>query len=390
MLLLAAPGLLVLGVLLWEWRVPDEGAHLAPLLAAAPAVGAAATGRSSALLASGACALLALGPLGLTGPYEDVAARAGVCLAILSVLAAAQLGIVRRKRLTRELSRAREVATVTQEALLRPLPPRLEGYSLAAGHLSAVDGALVGGDLYDVVSTPYGVRVIMGDVRGHGLEAVGTVAAVLGSFREAAYDEPRLGGLLRRLERGLVRQQADTGEEFVTVLLLELGPDGLVTAHSCGHPWPYRLSGQERGYARVEPVGEAEPLPPLGLFPLPPRLPEPLRLCPEPGEVLFLYTDGAEDARNTDGDCFALRETLGVLLARRPAPAPAELVDGARSALLRHTGGAVGDDVALLALRDERARVPAQAAAGAEADARGPRPGDDRGPSRKSVSAEAR
>ncbi|CAL9323188.1 hypothetical protein SUDANB51_01556 [Streptomyces sp. enrichment culture] len=69
--------------------------------------------------------------------------------------------------------------------------------------LRRVAGAAIGGDLYEVVATEYGVRAVMGDVRGHGIGALGTVAAVLGCFREAAHDEKDLGGVLRRLERAL-------------------------------------------------------------------------------------------------------------------------------------------------------------------------------------------
>ena len=53
--------------------------------------------------------------------------------------------------------------------------------------------------------TPYGVRLIVGDVRGKGLPAVGTAALVLGVFREAAYDEPDLLAVVDRIERSLAR-----------------------------------------------------------------------------------------------------------------------------------------------------------------------------------------
>ncbi|WP_372498819.1 PP2C family protein-serine/threonine phosphatase [Streptomyces purpurascens] len=105
----------------------------------------------------------------------------------------------------------------------------------------------------------------MGDVRGHGIGAFGTVAAVLGCFREAAYDEADLGGVLRRLERALDRHlrrehPASVAEEFVTLLLVEIRADGEMAALNCGHPWPYRLSG-----TRVEQLAPADPYPPLGV-----------------------------------------------------------------------------------------------------------------------------
>ncbi|WP_328637309.1 PP2C family protein-serine/threonine phosphatase [Streptomyces canus] len=257
-----------------------------------------------------------------------------------------------RRTLLRELRQARQVAGAAQSVLLRPLPPRIDGLTVAAAQLSADRGATIGGDLYEAVATEHGVRVVMGDVRGHGLTAIGTAAAVLGSFREAVHDEPELAGVLRRLDRALarhLRERAEhdgtVAEEFVTVLLLEIGRDGGLHALNCGHLWPYLLSGPG-----VEPLSCADPLPPLGPFRLPWDL-QPLE-CGHllPGETLVLHTDGAEDARDAHGRFFSLPEVLRE--AARGAP---DVVLGAVfTALLNHTGGTPTDDVALLVLRNER------------------------------------
>ncbi|MFJ5262872.1 PP2C family protein-serine/threonine phosphatase [Streptomyces sp. NPDC088387] len=270
---------------------------------------------------------------------------------------------VRRSVLV-ELRQVRKVAGAAQEALLRPLPPRVDGLAVAAAQLSAERGAFVGGDLYEVIATEHGVRVVMGDVRGHGLAAIGTVAAVLGSFREAVHDECELGGVLRRLERALARhlcERARAGhpsaggdpdspvaEEFVTVLLLEIRPDGAVSALNCGHPWPYLLRG-----SRVEPLAVAEPLPPLGPFPLPAELPaEPVGEL-LPGDTLFLHTDGAEDGRDAHGRFFPLVEALTAAVRDGPRT-PQGVLGAVYTRLLRHTGGSPGDDVAMLVLRNDR------------------------------------
>ncbi|MFG2297540.1 PP2C family protein-serine/threonine phosphatase [Streptomyces sp. NPDC048603] len=291
-----------------------------------------------------------------------------------------------RQRLLAELRRARQNAGAARQALLRPLPPRVGGLALAAVH-----GAEAGGDLYDALPTPYGVRVVMGDVRGHGIPALGAATAVLGAFREAAHEEPSLAGVLRRMELALACHLRDraalehlmggTGpdsppaEEFVTVLLLEIGRDGTLTALNCGHPWPYRLppvsavhslaptpweDTAEPGDARPArdpgpPELPAEPerldcgetLPPLGVWPLPDELAA--RDCGElrRGEGLFLHTDGAAEARDPDGRYFP----LGGAIAEAAAATPARLVEGVHDALLRHTGGHLDDDVALLVLR---------------------------------------
>ncbi|WP_368661681.1 PP2C family protein-serine/threonine phosphatase [Streptomyces sp. NA02950] len=356
----------LLGIVVWELSCP-YGPRVIQLLAAAPAIACAFTGNRLCMLLGGASALFALVPLGIPAPENSadaLCARVGACAAILTVVAAGYLTTGRHSRLVRELERAQEVAAAAQQAVLRPLPPRLEGIELAGGHLSVSRGAAVGGDLYEVLATPYGVRVIIGDARGHGLAAIGTVAAVLGSFRDAAHEERALDGVLRRLDRALERHlreraggayapESPEAEEFVTVLLLEVGPDGEVTALNCGHPWPYRLLEQTVGPATARQTAPGEVLPPLGLFPLPAELPL-VHCAPLPaGDALVLHTDGAEDARDPGGAFFPLRRAL--MEAAGPGPlVPAAVVEGVRSAVLRHTGGRLADDVALVALRNDR------------------------------------
>ncbi|SPE48482.1 Stage II sporulation protein E (SpoIIE) [Streptomyces netropsis] len=383
-LVFALPGLWVLGVVVFELLSP-LGTPFIQLLAAAPAIACAGSGRRQCVVLGGGCALFALVPLGSSG-HPDPMGRAGTCCAILAVVVAGYLTTGRRLRLLRELERLREIAATAQQALLRPLPPRIDGITVAGGHLSASEGALVGGDLYEALATPHGVRIVMGDVRGHGLGAIGTVAAVLGSFREAAHDEVELPGVLRRLERALQRhlgqragaeprtaapgapvgapapkqedeRERSCAEEFVTVLLLELRADGEVAVLNCGHPWPYRLRCAADGGARAVVVTSGEPLPPLGAFPLPAEMPV-MRL-PRllPGDALVLHTDGAEDARNAAGAFFPLESVLAEAAHGTPI-VPATVVEHVRCALLRHTGGLLTDDIALLALRDDRQRLP--------------------------------
>ncbi|MET9689141.1 PP2C family protein-serine/threonine phosphatase [Streptomyces sp. NPDC006514] len=307
------------------------------------------------------------------------------CAAFLLLATGCALYI--RRELLAELRRSQEIAGAAQRALLGPLPGRIDGLMPAAAQLSASRGAAVGGDLYEAVPTAYGIRVVIGDVRGHGLPALGTAAAVLGAFREGAYDEPSLDGVLRRMERALGRHVRDraradprspVAEEFVTVLLLQIARDGTLLALNAGHPWPYLIrpapvpehcTVRGRGAApdpapqspaglvhptqrptQVLPLVGGETLPPLGVVSVPADVRP--RACGElrPGETLFLYTDGAEDARDRAGRFF----DLAGVLAREAAATPARLVAGVHAALLRHTGGRLADDVALLVLRNDR------------------------------------
>ncbi|MFH0517025.1 PP2C family protein-serine/threonine phosphatase [Streptomyces sp. M41] len=280
-----------------------------------------------------------------------------------------------RQALLRELRQVREVAGAAQSALLRPLPTRVDGLHVAAAQLSADRSARVGGDLYEVIATEHGVRAVMGDVRGHGIAAIGTVAAVLGSFREAVHDEPGLDGVLRRLDRALARhlrersRDSPASEEFVTVLLLEIGRDGEISALNCGHPWPYLLSG-----TTVEPLARTDPLPPLGPFPLPPEL-TPLP-CGSllPGDSLVLYTDGVEDGRDARGRFFSLQSALAEAVRHHPVT-PQTILRTLFMAVLRHTKGRPSDDMALLVLQNGRTKVDC-GSPGARGTARAATPSD--------------
>ncbi|PTM94686.1 PP2C family protein-serine/threonine phosphatase [Streptomyces sp. VMFN-G11Ma] len=304
---------------------------------------------------------------------DGLGARAVTCAVFFAVGTGLILHV--RRALLRELRQVRRIAGAAQSALLRPLPPRVGGLSVAAAQLSADREAVIGGDLYEVAATEHGVRAVMGDVRGHGIAAIGTVAAVLGSFREAVHDEPELGSVARRLERALARHLREraraehpsagaepdnpVAEEFVTVLLLEIGPEGELRLLSCGHPWPHLLS-----HGRVEPVARADPLPPLGPFPLPPE-PD-VQHCGRllPGETLLLHTDGVEDARDDHGRFFPLDEVLAQCVRDTQVPVPQQVLGSIFTALLRHTDGAPTDDVALLVLSNDRQLQPTPGARG--------------------------
>jgi sigma-B regulation protein RsbU (phosphoserine phosphatase) len=262
----------------------------------------------------------------------------------------------------RRLAQITQVAEVAQRAILRPIPARLGAMSFATRYLSAAEEALIGGDFYDAAFTPHGLRLIVGDVRGKGLPAVQLASVVLGCFREAAFAEADLGGLVAALDR---RVSAQLGEEdFVTVVLVEFGPQGWLRLVNCGHPPP--LLVQPTGRRLVEP---RQPALPLGLDPTP--VVEQVRLGPE--DRLLLYTDGLVEARAADGRQFELDDRVEACLT---AATLGHALDGLVGLLLAHAGGRLNDDLALVLLAPatspfRRARPPAVVE---EAGGSGPRP----------------
>ncbi len=304
---------------------------LADLLAAGPLLACArCSGRTTALVAVYAISLCAIVtaviavPLTASAGYRfTIVAGAG----IFAVFAA-----VTRTRREGALIR---ISEKVQRAILRPLPAEVGGVSFASHYQSATTQALVGGDLYDITMTQYGLRFIIGDVKGKGIDAVGRCAAVLAAFRELAFGEPDLAGLAEAMDARLSRDMEI--EDFVTVILAEFAP-GHARIVNCGHHPPVKLAANSKCLQVMAPP-QYEP--PLGLHPHPIRLDIGL----EPGDRLLFYTDGLVESRDQAGRFFALDAQVAAALA---APDLDTAVQGVVRLLLEHAGDDLADDVLLV------------------------------------------
>ncbi|MEV8088301.1 PP2C family protein-serine/threonine phosphatase [Streptomyces nigra] len=315
------------------------------LLATVPALAATAGGPRTVL-----CGGLFAGVLGVAlGLHHHVPGRfLGMTLAALVIITAAcGLTSALRGRRERVLAAVRSVAEAAQHALLQPVPSTVGPFQVAVRYSAAAAEARIGGDLYALVSTPYGVRLIVGDVRGKGLPAVGTAALVVGVFREAAHDEPDLLDVVARIERSLARNLGP--DDFVTAVVAGYPRTGELEVVNCGHAPPLLVRD-----SAVVPVEPDRPAPPLGLRGLSGETPD-LHVLPfTDGDQLLLYTDGVTEARNHDREFYPLAEGL----ARHTCDDPAETVTSLHGELLHHVGGHLHDDAALLLLRKP---VPAEA-----------------------------
>ncbi|MFB7456216.1 MULTISPECIES: PP2C family protein-serine/threonine phosphatase [unclassified Streptomyces] len=335
--------------------------ELGPLLMAAPAVTAAFAGpRLTALVG-----VLAVGARLTVASFQHtagIASRDGE----IAALAAGAIVVVAftavRDRHRRVLSQVRSVSEAAQKVLLRPLPDRIGPLTVASVYLAAEAEAQIGGDLYAAARTHTSTRLLIGDVRGKGLAAVGDAAMLLGSFYGFAHRQENLPALAAHLD-GSVRWDPHSGENsgeerFVTAVLLDF-PDhgGCVHMVNCGHPPPLML---HRG--TVVPLDRSPSAPPLGLgefncgdylldkFPF------------EEDDLLLLYTDGVVEARDKSGAFYVLPERLSAWGDR----APDDVLRRLRGDLLAYVGGRLTDDAAAVAVMC----TPPQRHASAAGDAR--------------------
>lgn len=331
----AVAGLLLLGVVLTDLLTGDETVFIS-LLITAPLLVAAFTrpGVTAAVGVAAAALAVVLAPASLLGTANYV-------IRVAAILAGSVLAVViaaRREQRERALVQMTTVADVAQNAILWPVPPRVGGLRVAARYVSASVAARIGGDLYEVVDGEHGTRLLVGDVRGKGLDAVRLASAVLGCFREVAHTRPDLASIHEALE-ATVRRIAGP-EDFVTAALVEITAEG-ATVLSCGHPEPILVMN---GTASLVPV--CTPALPLGLA-LSAGSPNPFAF--PAGARLLLHTDGLLEARDDDGVFFPALEQVDVLCDAQLDDCLDRLLDRLRE----HAGGHIGDDVALLLVERE-------------------------------------
>ncbi|MFF5445608.1 PP2C family protein-serine/threonine phosphatase [Streptomyces sp. NPDC012888] len=338
---------------------PAHVVYTGPLLVATPALAAVTMGPAGTLAAAGLAVAVSVTTATYNGAWGGQQVYANfLALSLVSVAGYLTSRAV-RVRQENELNQVRRIAAAAQEVLLRPVPARLGPVRAASMYLAAEAGAQIGGDLYDAVETRYGVRLIIGDVRGKGLPAVRAAAVVLGAFREAVHYEDDLaevvghcGAALRRdaAVRGALGPGGDDAllEGFVTALVAQVPAGHRVELVNRGHPPPLLLRG---GVVRA--LVPAVPLPPLGLEEFisgPPGRTESYPFAP--GDRLLLHTDGVIEARDADAVFFDLP---GAMAAMGDHGRQAFL-EWLREALDRHTRGRLADDVAVIVV--DRAEDP--------------------------------
>ncbi len=195
------------------------------------------------------------------------------------------------------------VARSLQASLLPPSLPAIPGLELGARYAPAGEGVEVGGDFYDAFALKGGRwLLVVGDVRGKGVDAAAVTGLARHTIRSIALYEAEPSAILAHLNQVLLSAEADrvaalqscddppwelTEPRFCTVALAIVEPGNAgadVVVCSGGHPLP--LVG--RGDGRVDTVGRAGSL--LGASAEIELYDVGLRLGP--GDSLVCFTDG--------------------------------------------------------------------------------------------------
>ncbi|MEV7074043.1 SpoIIE family protein phosphatase [Streptomyces sp. NPDC093990] len=271
-------------------------------------------------------------PVEVHGCVQDLTAQRSAELALVE----SEQAIVTQHGV---LHAERTLAARLQHALL-PLPTRpvhLAGLRVEVAYLPAQSGIHVGGDWFSAIELPDGDALfVVGDVAGHGIDAVATMAQLRFTAKGMVITGSSLTGALARLNTLLLHSRDSHGTATMVLARYDPGERCLVWAQA-GHPPPLLVrDGQARRLDR--PLGIL-----LGACSDPDF--QEARCVLEPGDRVLLYTDGLVE-RPPEGIDHGL-DRLAAALAAHPADEPGSLAPLLDSVL----DGDRRDDVCVVDIR---------------------------------------
>jgi len=246
--------------------------------------------------------------------------------------------VAHRKR----LSAIHEELRVARKMQLSILPQNFPKTDACLTHAVMTPAQDVGGDFYDVFPLPEDrIGVVIADVSGKGVPA-----ALFMMVSRTLLKGHAIGGLdparvLEQVNNGL--SEDNESQMFVTLLYGVVDADGLFTFANAGHCPPFLMhQGKE---PRLLPLTSGVA---LGVVPGLSYSLDTVQL--EPGDRLFLYTDGVPEAERPDNSLFEedrLREALAGVGDASPEGVNSAVIEAVRE----FTGGEhQSDDITCLTL----------------------------------------
>lgn len=243
---------------------------------------------------------------------------------------------IERERMEREL----ELATEIQQRFQPSSSPVVDGYEFQGISFSCYE---IGGDYYDFIPRHDGkLMVALGDVSGKGTSA----SLLMSSLHAAIHGQVAAKTPLQQMVMSVNLYLAENtpANRFITLFVAELDPaTGDLMYINAGHNPP--LVGRANG--TVEQLGAGGL--PLGLMSFAEYDTGSVHL--DPGDVLFIYSDGVSEANNINEDEFGM-DRLTEVIRTNVARSASGIRDRVEAALSEFTGTAApNDDITLVIVK---------------------------------------
>lgn len=238
-----------------------------------------------------------------------------------------------------------QLAQTLQSSLLPDELPTLEQVTLASAYHPAREESEVGGDFYDVFTTPSGCWLVVGDVCGKGPKAAAVTALVRHSVRAFAFVRSSPAQVLGAVNQVMLGHALANRFATAVVARLDLTSEPVkVVIARAGHPPPLLLAAD----------GEAGCIGAHGMMlgVRPGSNVVDVRIELTSGSTLVLYTDGLLDAGAPRQA--STPEDLCGLLAEHAGVAPHLVVQQLERLALSSGAGRLRDDVAIMVARIDR------------------------------------
>jgi len=242
---------------------------------------------------------------------------------------------VERDRLRREM----EVAATIQGHLLPQSLPEFEGIRI---HARSNPTRHVAGDTHDILVHDDALIVTVTDVSGKGVGAGLIASGVQAGVRLLAPEGFELDDLARRLNTFLHGATGDN--RFATFAMVRIERDGRLAAVNAGH-CPILIRKRDGRVVQIASSGL-----PLGILPDARYSTETLQM--EPGDTVFLYTDGLTEAEDPTEEEFSQRRLTAAVADAPCDEGPNVAADAVFDAVEAFTRGTpLHDDATLVVVQ---------------------------------------
>jgi serine phosphatase RsbU (regulator of sigma subunit)/HAMP domain-containing protein len=216
------------------------------------------------------------------------------------------------ERMTQERNRIEsevKLATLVQEGFLPEFPPNLPKYEFSA---HTVPAKFVGGDFYDFIELDSNrLGIVLGDVSGKGVSAALYMARLMSDIRYVSLINPDPVQVISQLNNILASRSRKGMFATASYLLLDVENRKLKICNAGHHALMIRRDG------KIMEAGKAGGIP-LGIVENSNYIEEDFSLLP--GDLVFLYSDGAVEPVNPQMEQFGMERIQSILLQSEGTP----------------------------------------------------------------------